>query len=450
MALTIKEIEAIKPGEWLSDDARRGAGRLVAFGMKNGGAAFYFRYANDKGARDSLPLGHFDPRGRKGITLAEASERAGELARRYQSGERNLREAIEAEKDDAARRQRNAEAQDQADRAKDKATLGALLSGYVAQLRRDGKTSADAVEGAINLHVRDAWPALWAARADAITMEDCLSIFGKIIEAKKYRQAGQVRSYMLAAYTTAIRSRQDARGLAELRELGIRFNPVRDTAAIEGASNARERALSVAELRAYWQRIEKTAGTDGALLRFHLLTGGQRIEQLSRVTTHDIDHDIGAMIMRDPKGRRRKPRTHIVPLTQPALDALKAMQGGTHGEFAFTVDGGMSGAKHYNISSRLNEIRDAMADADELQHGPFTVGDLRRTVETRLAAAGISTEVRAQLQSHGLGGVQSRHYDRHDYLDEKRAALETLHRIVTGSDATVTPIKRAKARQASH
>jgi len=28
------------------------------------------------------------------------------------------------------------------------------------------------------------------------------------------------------------------------------------------------------------------------------------------------------------------------------------------------------------------------------------------------------------LQSHGLGGVQSRHYDRHTYMDEKREALQ--------------------------
>ena len=74
--------------------------------------------------------------------------------------------------------------------------------------------------------------------------------------------------------------------------------------------------------------------------------------------------------------------------------------------------------------------------------GMFTLGDLRRTVETRLAAEGVSLEIRAQLQSHGLGGVQAKHYDRHDYLAEKRGALETLHRVLTGQSAKVTPIKR--------
>jgi len=50
--------------------------------------------------------------------------------------------------------------------------------------------------------------------------------------------------------------------------------------------------------------------------------------------------------------------------------------------------------------------------------------DLRRTCETMLAAMGVSSDVRAHLQSHGLGGVQTRHYDRHSTMDEKRKALE--------------------------
>ena len=42
--------------------------------------------------------------------------------------------------------------------------------------------------------------------------------------------------------------------------------------------------------------------------------------------------------------------------------------------------------------------------------------DLRRTAETRMAEIGISKDIRAQIQSHGLGGVQARHYDMYDYF----------------------------------
>ena len=44
---------------------------------------------------------------------------------------------------------------------------------------------------------------------------------------------------------------------------------------------------------------------------------------------------------------------------------------------------------------------------------------IRSGVETLLAANGVSQEVRGHLQSHGLTGVQARHYDGHDYMPEK-------------------------------
>lgn len=61
------------------------------------------------------------------------------------------------------------------------------------------------------------------------------------------------------------------------------------------------------------------------------------------------------------------------------------------------------------------------------------MGDLRRAVETRLVEEGVSQEMLVQLQSHGLGGVQSRHYDRADYLVQKREALQQLACLISAS-----------------
>ena len=76
------------------------------------------------------------------------------------------------------------------------------------------------------------------------------------------------------------------------------------------------------------------------------------------------------------------------------------------------------------VALLVTEIAKEMKKAGELERGPFSMRDLRRTAETHMAALGISSDVRAQIQSHGLGGIQARHYDRHDYKPEKRAALE--------------------------
>lgn len=443
MTITTRGLAAIKPGQWITDTGRKGAGRLAAYGMRSGGAAFYFRYTLPDGRRDSLPLGHFDPKGKDGLTLQQASDRAGELSRRYQDGTRDLRATLEAEEQErqAARVAAEKLAADvEAQRA---ATLGALLDAYVEQLRRDGKVSASGIENTLRNHVKSPWPTLCSRPAAEIDPDDLLAVLARVVNLGKLREASKVRSYLRAAYSAAIRARQDARGLESLRALRLKTNPARDLATITGATQARERALSVAELRAYWQRISVLPAPTGPLLQFHLLTGGQRIEQLGRTTLADLDTDTKSIRLRDPKGRRSTPRLHDVPLLQGALEALALMQGGLLGPFVFTVTGGKSGASYTVMDDRIRAVVTAMEAAGELPGGPFTVGDVRRTVETRLAAAGVSKEVRAQLQSHGLGGIQSRHYDRHEYLEEKRAALETLERLVTGKSANVVSLSRA-------
>ena len=66
----------------------------------------------------------------------------------------------------------------------------------------------------------------------------------------------------------------------------------------------------------------------------------------------------------------------------------------------------------------------------------FQTKQLRSGVETLLASARISSDIRGRLQSHGISGVQSRHYDGYDYMDEKRQALETLFRLLDEHEIT--------------
>jgi integrase len=379
-----------------------------------------------------------------GLDLAQARRAAAELSRRYQSGDRDLREVVETERREAQRERETAEKEAEAAATKALATLGALLVAYVAQLRRDSKSSARAVETAFVRHVEKPWPRLWVKPAADISPDDLLSVVALVVDGGRLREAAKVRSYLRAAYSAAIRARQDARGLPALRDLRITSNPARDIATVDGAVQAGERALSVAELRAYWRHISAMPAPGGPLLRFHLLTGGQRIEQLARVSLDDIDHDARTIRLRDAKGRRRLPRLHDVPLIDAAVESINEMAPVRVGPYVWTCTNGSSGADYTSARNRLLAVVADMLEAGELPGGPFTLGDLRRTVETRLAAEGVSADVRAQLQSHGLGGVQSRHYDRHSYQSEKLLALQTLHRIATGWTATVTSIRASK------
>jgi hypothetical protein len=75
------------------------------------------------------------------------------------------------------------------------------------------------------------------------------------------------------------------------------------------------------------------------------------------------------------------------------------------------------------ISELVKNLSKEMVKAGEARE-PFQLRDLRRTAETMLAKLGTGPNIRGEVQSHGLGGVQKRHYDQHDYLEEKRAALQ--------------------------
>lgn len=461
-AITDRELRALKPGPWLTDPAPRGAGVLQA--RRTGATVrFYYRYTTDTGTRERVALGLYDPDGVAGITLAQARALAGERSRQYQAGDRRLREAATREREARAREeqaQREAEQRTRdAAALRDAATLGALCTAYADYLEAAGKSSHKAARGALNRWVRNRWPTLWETPAADVTPPQVVDVLLPLVEAKKARTANMVRGYLRAAYALAVSARLRADAPASLRRLGLESNPVRDVLPVAGGNRARDRALTIAELRAYWHALSATAKDAAAAaaageppphvpppqiaaaLRLHLLTGAQRWQQLARATVADLDPDSRAVRLRDPKGRRAVARDHWVPLLPAAEAAITAMRQPAKGPYLLTFTGGESGADDSRARRELATIAAALVARGEVA-APFTLGDLRRTVETRLAEARVPADVRAHLQSHGLGGVQARHYDRYDRAPEVRAALETLHRILTGTGATVRPFRR--------
>lgn len=429
-----KQLESLKVGEWLADDSTRGGGRFTARRLPGGAVAFYFRYTLPEGGRDLLKIGEWSERGDGTflLTLEQARAKAASLRSRYLAGDRNLRAALE---EDLVKVERAAEAAKLAERQEEEArrrraelSLGGLLVAYVGVLDGAGKSSSSSVEKALYRHIRDAFPRIWGLPVDEVDEDSVSPLLDRLTEAGKLREAAKLRSYLRAAFSAALKARK-AGGAIPLRRFNIRVNPLRDIPTIDGAVGARDRALTLDELRAYWRRLEALEEPYGALLRFHLATGGQRIEQLSRATTRDLDGD--NVILADPKGRREKPRRHLVPLIPEAVDAMSAMANPRVGPFLFTVTNGEVGAGYDVLGRWVRSVAAEMVAAGEAA-APFTPGDIRRTVETRLAAAGVPGEIRAQLQSHGLSGVQQRHYNVHDYAAEKREVLARLLRLASG------------------
>ena len=85
-------------------------------------------------------------------------------------------------------------------------------------------------------------------------------------------------------------------------------------------------------------------------------------------------------------------------------------------------------------------VRRAGQFADAVE--AFNTKRIRSGVETLLASVRVSSETRGRLQSHGIMGVQARHYDGHDYMAEKLEAVETLYRLLTNTSASVVPLRK--------
>ncbi|MBK5969775.1 MULTISPECIES: site-specific integrase [Thiorhodovibrio] len=445
-------IRTLTDGRKTSEQFGRGFGSLV-FWKRGGKVRVYFRYTSSTGSQEDYPLGLYDEKGQGGMQISEAKARAWELSKLYQSGVKDIKThfaeqdaAREAEKTaakealEAARRERE---------ARGKFTLGALCGAYVAHLEALGKPSAKDAANAFKNHVSGASPELAATPAMEVQPEQIASLIRSIRDKGKDRMAGIVRSYLNAAYQMAIGAKFDTSAPASFNGFEITQNPVAPIKAI--AVKRGERVLSQAELREYFGHMGEGI-VDQALL-LALLAGGQRIRQLLRARVADWDPENRVLRLWDSKGKRTEAREHLLPLGEQGakiVDALveramekatKAAQGGepepnpslwlsTAGAVVF----------HATPGKRVVEI------AKRMKGESFDLRDLRRTCETRLAGLGITREVRAQLLSHGLSGVQVAHYDRHSYSDEKRAALDAWEAYLFSKTAdNVIPMKRAAA-----
>jgi integrase len=302
-------------------------------------------------------------------------------------------------------------------------TLKNLLTHYCNHLEALGRRSHKDARSIFRLHVYDAWPKIAALPSNQVTGEQVADMMRKVLELGKGRTANKLRSYIRAAYQVALAARSKASIPLHFKDYRVTSNPGADTVPDESHNNPDKNPLGAAELRSYWKIIKPMPGSVGAILRLHLLTGGQRIEQLVNLKTVNIAGN--AITLYDGKGRPgRAPRPHTIPLIPPAATALLTCN--PQGVYAISTDQGDTHLSAITMSQWA-------VDAAKIIPG-FATKRIRSGVETLLASARISKEVRGRLQSHGIAGVQARHYDGHDYMDEKRHALETLFALLEAQE----------------
>lgn len=305
-------------------------------------------------------------------------------------------------------------------------------------LRRKRKRPAEA-EAILENHVLPLWK---ERKAKSVTRREIIERVREIAETRGPRIAEVVKGLTGQMFGYAV-------------DTGLLANsPAARIPVIGSRGEQRERILTDEEIRTFWTVTPSidASGPVRAALRFLLVTG-QRRQEVSLARWEHIDRE--AKLWRIPAEHSKNGRAHVVPLSDLALSVLDELAAAGERK---REDGTITKSA-YLVPSRLVEDRaiDPLAITRAVRKNTkrykftFTPHDLRRTCASGLAALGVQRLVVGKVLNHTDESVTAI-YDRHDYLPEKRAALELwanhLRGVLAGEKPKVTPIAKARSARA--
>lgn len=191
---------------------------------------------------------------------------------------------------------------------------------------------------------------------------------------------------------------------------------------------SRERVVTEAEVPRIWAATYQLSPTMGAIYRLRLITG-QRSGEIESMRSKDIDGPWWTI----HAGSTKAKRSHRVYLADLALREIEAMPR-TGSPWVFPAD--TKTGLVDNVVKALVRLRKLTGIDDWVGH------DFRRTVSTFMGKLKIRKFDSSLVLNHAMprDGTPrvSDVYDRHEYDDEKREALEKweahLEQIVAGNE----------------
>jgi integrase len=314
-------------------------------------------------------------------------------------------------------------------------TVEKLSESFLALYVRPRKRSAAEDERKLNV---DVLPSLGKRRAKDVGRADVQALLDGIA-ARAPVAANRTKALLSRLFRWAL-----SRGLVD----------VDPTAGIEAPAKERprDRVLSEAEVRTFWQGIGATPLSDSVkrALRLVLVTA-QRPGEVAGMRFEEIAEHDGRVVWTIPGARRKKDDAHAVPLSKLSLEIVGSWQGKAGPVFPGRepatptnepskpiTEGALAYALRRNLGEKETKApkKKGKAKRPGLPIAPFVVHDLRRTAATLMSGAGVAGLVKPMILGHAPRGVTLRTYDLFSYLPEKAAALDAwgrrLQAIVTG------------------
>lgn len=365
---------------------------------------FIYRYFWE-GKKQQIKIGQF----LSDFMLREAEAIASQYAAQLQQGINP-----KAEKEASAQAKAKATRE-----AAQKGSVQDLFESYTQAMQQDGKRTFAAVLASLEKETREIITP--TAKAKDVTPDQIKLVLSAMIKRGALVQSNRVRSYLMAAFNHGLKHDNNPASMGRGVLFGLLDNPVRNIPKQAHAEKVGEVWLKLDELKtllAAFERVPRVGLAVARLLKLIVYLGGQRPYELLTARWEHINWQEKTLLV--PSEYSKNGRPHLIPLTHSALQILHAMQDTQkQSPWVFSQTNPDKHTLPTTLAKAISRYREANPEFTY-----FIPRDLRRTCKTLMGELGISKELRDRLQNHALQDVSSKHYDRYDYLDEKRKALE--------------------------
>ncbi len=219
----------------------------------------------------------------------------------------------------------------------------------------------------------------------------------------------------------------------------VQYNPASafDLSDAGGKEEARRRALSQDELAMLFEAMRNAKGFsyENRLTVKLLLLLAVRKQEVTAARWEEFDLD--RAIWHLPAERTKTDVAMDIPLPNAAIVCLRELHRLAEGnEWLLPARKAQQRMLPHIHENTLNV---ALAKVKPLMPGvePFCVHDFRRTARTHLAALGVDAHIAERCLNHKIRGIEGI-YNRHDYLDERRKALELWAEFLEKCEAGVS------------
>ena len=231
----------------------------------------------------------------------------------------------------------------------------------------------------------------------------------------------------------------------------VMFNPASafDPSDAGGKEESRDRWLTREEIIQLFQVMREMLGAFSVenlyAVRLLLLLAVRKEELIAAPWS---EFDLENSVWHLPAERTKTNVAIDIPLPPLALETLKELHRLANGRSCVFP---ARKAQHRMVPHiDLNTLNAALAKhiRPKLKNVPnFTIHDFRRTARTHLAALGVDPFVAERCLNHKIKGVEGI-YNRHDYLDERKVALNSWAKLLQAledgkPDYNVFPLKKS-------